>query len=102
MASQESSMSEQEAEPSGGLRQKCVSCHHLSKSFFMNQDHVMELKVSPFKRSEIWSRTLMSLQNRRPLYKAQIRPTVEYVPHIWGAAASTTLSIIGAVQRRAI
>nr|CAH7768623.1 unnamed protein product [Callosobruchus chinensis] len=42
------------------------------------------------------------LQNRRPLYKAQIRPTVEYVPHIWGAAASTTLSIIVAVQRRAI
>nr|CAH7752560.1 unnamed protein product [Callosobruchus chinensis] len=36
------------------------------------------------------------------LYKAQIRPSLEYCPHIWGAAAPTTLSILDAVQRRAI
>nr|CAH7758775.1 unnamed protein product [Callosobruchus chinensis] len=36
------------------------------------------------------------------LYKAQIRPSLEYCSHIWGAAAPTTLSILDAVQRRAI
>nr|CAH7721186.1 unnamed protein product [Callosobruchus chinensis] len=36
------------------------------------------------------------------LYKAQIRPSLEYCSHIWGAAAATTLSILDAVQRRAI
>nr|CAH7767582.1 unnamed protein product [Callosobruchus chinensis] len=32
----------------------------------------------------------------------QIRPSLEYCSHIWGAAAPTTLSILDAVQRRAI
>nr|CAH7731364.1 unnamed protein product [Callosobruchus chinensis] len=36
------------------------------------------------------------------LYKAQIRPSLEYCSHIWGAAAPTALSILDAVQRRAI
>nr|CAH7747817.1 unnamed protein product [Callosobruchus chinensis] len=36
------------------------------------------------------------------LYKAQIRPSLEYCSHIWGAAAATTLSIFDAVKRRAI
>nr|CAH7761706.1 unnamed protein product [Callosobruchus chinensis] len=36
------------------------------------------------------------------LYKAQIRPSQEYCSYIWGAAASTILSILDAVQRRAI
>nr|CAH7746235.1 unnamed protein product [Callosobruchus chinensis] len=36
------------------------------------------------------------------LYKAQIRPSLEYCSHIWGAAAPTTLSILNVVQRRAI
>nr|CAH7727882.1 unnamed protein product [Callosobruchus chinensis] len=34
--------------------------------------------------------------------KAQIRPSLEYCSHIWGAAAPNTLSIFDAVQRRAI
>nr|CAH7728841.1 unnamed protein product [Callosobruchus chinensis] len=34
------------------------------------------------------------------LYKAQIRPSLEYCSHIWRAAAPTTLSILDAVQRR--
>nr|CAH7748350.1 unnamed protein product [Callosobruchus chinensis] len=34
--------------------------------------------------------------------KAQIRPSLEYCSHIWGAAAPTTLSILDAVQRRPI
>nr|CAH7725946.1 unnamed protein product [Callosobruchus chinensis] len=36
------------------------------------------------------------------LYKAQIRPSLEQCSHIWGAAAHTALSILDAVQRRAI
>nr|CAH7745163.1 unnamed protein product [Callosobruchus chinensis] len=34
--------------------------------------------------------------------KAQIRPSLEYCSHIWGAATPITLSILDAVQRRAI
>nr|CAH7712636.1 unnamed protein product [Callosobruchus chinensis] len=40
--------------------------------------------------------------NLLTLYKAQIRPSLEYCSHIWGAAAPTTSSILDAVQRRAI
>ncbi|CAH1955787.1 unnamed protein product [Acanthoscelides obtectus] len=36
------------------------------------------------------------------LCKAQIRNSLEYCSHVWGAAASTTLSILDAVQRRAV
>nr|CAH7714556.1 unnamed protein product [Callosobruchus chinensis] len=32
----------------------------------------------------------------------QIRPSLEYCSHIWGAAAPTSLSILNTVQRRAI
>nr|CAH7739027.1 unnamed protein product [Callosobruchus chinensis] len=34
--------------------------------------------------------------------QAQIRPSLEYCSHIWRAAAPTILSILDAVQRRAI
>nr|CAH7737717.1 unnamed protein product [Callosobruchus chinensis] len=40
--------------------------------------------------------------NLLTLYKAQIRPSLEYGSHIWRAAAPATLSILEAVQRRAI
>nr|CAH7758083.1 unnamed protein product [Callosobruchus chinensis] len=40
--------------------------------------------------------------NLLTLYKAQTRLSLEYCSHIWRAAASTTLSILDAVQRRAI
>ncbi|CAH2001397.1 unnamed protein product [Acanthoscelides obtectus] len=36
------------------------------------------------------------------LYKAQIRPSLEYCSQVWGAAAPTTLFMLDAVQRRAI
>nr|CAH7768606.1 unnamed protein product [Callosobruchus chinensis] len=48
------------------------------------------------------ARKYFSLSNLLTLYKAQIRSNLEYCSHIWGAAASTTLSIFDAVQRRAI
>nr|CAH7719523.1 unnamed protein product [Callosobruchus chinensis] len=43
-----------------------------------------------------------TLSNLLTLYKAQIRPSLEYCSHSWKAAAPTTLSILDAVQRRAI
>nr|CAH7712560.1 unnamed protein product [Callosobruchus chinensis] len=43
-----------------------------------------------------------SPSNLLTLYKGQKRPSLEYCSHIWGAAAATTLSILDAVQRRAI
>nr|CAH7740512.1 unnamed protein product [Callosobruchus chinensis] len=48
------------------------------------------------------SRKYFSPFNLLTLYKAQIRPSLEYCSHIWGAAASTSLAILDAVQRRAI
>nr|CAH7762924.1 unnamed protein product [Callosobruchus chinensis] len=48
------------------------------------------------------ARKYFSPSNLLTLYKAQIRPSLEYCSHIWGAAAPTTLSILNAVQRRAI
>nr|CAH7751157.1 unnamed protein product [Callosobruchus chinensis] len=48
------------------------------------------------------SRKYVSPSNLLTLYKAQIRPSLEYCSHIWGAAAPTTLSILDSVQRRAI
>nr|CAH7737350.1 unnamed protein product [Callosobruchus chinensis] len=48
------------------------------------------------------ARKYLSPSNLLTLYNAQIRPILEYCSHIWGAAAPTTLSILDAVQRRAI
>nr|CAH7743792.1 unnamed protein product [Callosobruchus chinensis] len=48
------------------------------------------------------ARKYFSPSNLLTLYKAQIRPSLEYCSHIWGAAATTTLSLLDAVQRRAI
>nr|CAH7760730.1 unnamed protein product [Callosobruchus chinensis] len=47
-------------------------------------------------------RKFFSPSNLLTLYKAQIRPSLEYCSHIWRAAAATTLSILDVVQRRAI
>nr|CAH7749148.1 unnamed protein product [Callosobruchus chinensis] len=48
------------------------------------------------------ARKYFSPSNLFTLYKAQIRPSLEYWSHIWGAASPTTLSIFDAVQRREI
>nr|CAH7753214.1 unnamed protein product [Callosobruchus chinensis] len=48
------------------------------------------------------ARKYFSPSNILTLYEAQIRPSLEYCSHIWGAAATTTLSILDVVQRRAI
>nr|CAH7769959.1 unnamed protein product [Callosobruchus chinensis] len=46
--------------------------------------------------------TAAGKKSRLVLYKTQLRPSLKYCSHIWGAAARTTLSILDAVQRRAI
>nr|CAH7745653.1 unnamed protein product [Callosobruchus chinensis] len=43
-----------------------------------------------------------SPSNLLTLHKAQIRSSLEYCSHIWGVAATTALSMLDAVQRRAI
>nr|CAH7721008.1 unnamed protein product [Callosobruchus chinensis] len=48
------------------------------------------------------ARKYFSPSNLLTLYKPQVRPSLEYCSHIWGAVAPTTLSILDAVQRRAI
>nr|CAH7752944.1 unnamed protein product [Callosobruchus chinensis] len=48
------------------------------------------------------ARKYFSPSNFFTLHKAQIRPSLEYYSHIWGAAAPTTLYILDAVQRRVI
>nr|CAH7731406.1 unnamed protein product [Callosobruchus chinensis] len=48
------------------------------------------------------ARKYFSPSNLLTLYKAQIRPSLEYCSQIWGAAAPTTLSMLDVVQRRAI
>nr|CAH7728024.1 unnamed protein product [Callosobruchus chinensis]CAH7763634.1 unnamed protein product [Callosobruchus chinensis] len=48
------------------------------------------------------ARKYFSPCNLLTLYNAQIRPSLEYCSHIWGAAAPTTLYKFDAVQRRAI
>nr|CAH7715839.1 unnamed protein product [Callosobruchus chinensis] len=54
------------------------------------------------RRREDRARKYFSPSNLLTLYKAQIRPSLEYCSHIWGAASPTTLSILDAVKRRAI
>nr|CAH7731356.1 unnamed protein product [Callosobruchus chinensis] len=48
------------------------------------------------------ARKYFSPSNLLTLYKAQIRPSLEYCSHIWVAAAPITLAILDAVQSRAI
>ena len=40
--------------------------------------------------------------NLYTLYVAQIRPSLKFCSHVWGAAPPTTLNILDSVQRRAI
>nr|CAH7752332.1 unnamed protein product [Callosobruchus chinensis] len=49
--------------------------------------------------SDIYSEPGRTPHHPTTLYKAQIRPSLEYCSYIWGAAI--TLSILDAVQRRA-
>nr|CAH7754219.1 unnamed protein product [Callosobruchus chinensis] len=48
------------------------------------------------------ARKHFSPSNLLTIDKAQIRPSLEYCSHIWGAVVPNTLSVLDAVQRRAI
>nr|CAH7723151.1 unnamed protein product [Callosobruchus chinensis] len=67
-------------------------------------EHVSSIAITARKKLGYLfrARKYCSTSNLLTLYKAQIRPSLEYCSHIWGAAAPTTLSILDAVQRRAI
>nr|CAH7724537.1 unnamed protein product [Callosobruchus chinensis] len=67
-------------------------------------EHVSSISTAAGKKLEYLfrARKHFSPSNLLTLYKAEIRPSLEYCSHIWGAAAPTTLSVLDAVQRRAI
>lgn len=66
--------------------------------------HVSNLAKSASKKLSFLfrSKRYFSPDNLLTLYKATIRPTLEYCSHIWGAAPPTTLGLLDSVQRRAI
>nr|CAH7737429.1 unnamed protein product [Callosobruchus chinensis] len=67
-------------------------------------EHVSSIATVAGKKLEYLfkARKYFSPSNLLTLFKAQIRPSLEYRSHIWGGAAPTALSILDAVQRRAI
>nr|CAH7713774.1 unnamed protein product [Callosobruchus chinensis] len=67
-------------------------------------EHVSSIATAGGKKLGYLFRTrkYFSPSNLLTLYRAQIRPSLEYCSHIWGDAAPTTLAILDAVQRRAI
>nr|CAH7742064.1 unnamed protein product [Callosobruchus chinensis] len=65
-------------------------------------EHVSSIATAAGGKALFRARKHFSPSNLLTLYKAQIRPTLEYCSHIWGAAAPTTLSMLGPVQGRAI
>jgi hypothetical protein len=66
--------------------------------------HVSNLVNSASKKLSFLfrSKRYFTPENLLTLYKATIRPTLEYCSHIWGAAPPTTLALLDSVQRRAI
>nr|CAH7744816.1 unnamed protein product [Callosobruchus chinensis] len=87
---------------------RCPSEHSvLMNNQALPRSHSFKLLGVSIAENMIWhehvsARKYFSPSNLLTLYKAQIRPSLEYCSHIWGAAAPTTLSILDAVQRRAI
>nr|CAH7715844.1 unnamed protein product [Callosobruchus chinensis] len=67
-------------------------------------EQISSIATAPGKKLGYLFRTrkYFSPSNLLTLYKAQIRPRLEYCSHIWRAAALTTFSILDAVQRREI
>nr|CAH7715135.1 unnamed protein product [Callosobruchus chinensis] len=65
-------------------------------------EHVSLIATAAEKSSDIYSEP--GSTSHHPTFSRYIqpRPSLEYCSHIWGAAAPITLSILDAVQRRAI
>ena len=66
--------------------------------------HIKTIVRSASRRLGILYRAkrLFSSTQRLTLYKAQVRPLLEYCSHVWGGAASTTLALLDRVQKKAI
>nr|CAH7740510.1 unnamed protein product [Callosobruchus chinensis] len=60
--------------------------------------HVVAFDISKA-FDQLWLADFLSVRRITPTfsYKAQIRPSLEYCSHIWGASAPTTLSILDAL-----
>nr|CAH7748900.1 unnamed protein product [Callosobruchus chinensis] len=66
-------------------------------------EHVSSIATAGKKLGYLFrARKYFSPSNLLTPFKAQIRPSLEYCSHIWGVAAPLTLSILDAVQRKAI
>nr|CAH7760695.1 unnamed protein product [Callosobruchus chinensis] len=82
---------------------RCLSGHSvLMNNQALPRSHSFKLLGVSITENMIWHEHVSSiataaLSNLFTLYKAQIRPSLEYCSHIWGAAAPTTLSILDAV-----
>nr|CAH7740278.1 unnamed protein product [Callosobruchus chinensis] len=76
----------------------------LFQAFGIWHEHVSTIATASGKKLEYLfsARKCFTPSNLLTLYKAQIRPSLAYCSHIWGAAAPTILSLLDAVQRRAI
>nr|CAH7728664.1 unnamed protein product [Callosobruchus chinensis] len=79
---------------------KTQYCTLSSKRYPSEHSVLMNNQALPRSHSE--TRKYFSPSNLLTLYKAQIRPSLKYCSHIWGAAAPTALSTLDAVQRRVI
>nr|CAH7723554.1 unnamed protein product [Callosobruchus chinensis] len=99
------------SEHSGLTNKKALSRSHTFKLLGVSitenmiwHEHVLSIATAAGKKFGYLyrARKYFSPSNFLTLYKAQIRPSMEYCSRIWGAAAPTTLSILDAVQRRAI
>ena len=66
--------------------------------------HIKTIVRSASRRLGILYRAkrLFSSTQRLTLYKAQVRPLLEYCSHVWGGAALSTLALLDRVQTKAI
>ena len=67
-------------------------------------DHVVAIaKVASQKLGVLFrTKNLYTPQQLLILYKAQIRPSLEYCSHVWSSAPKHTLRLLDSIQRRAI
>jgi hypothetical protein len=66
--------------------------------------HIVSLATAALKKLGFLFRAkkYFSPSNLYTLYVSQIQPSLKYCSHVWGMAFPTTLSILDAIQRRAV
>nr|CAH7768511.1 unnamed protein product [Callosobruchus chinensis] len=83
----------------GGMRNMLLSALRAIPGCHVTA-HILAARMQ--KAVILGARKYFSPCNLLTLYEGQIRPSLEYCSRIWGAGALTTLSILDAVQKRAI